>query len=175
MAHWFVSKGIQAGDRVAMMMGNSPLFIITWLSLLKIAAVASFINTQLTHAALVHSLKVSDAKILVFDFEYASALQECFDDIKGLNYDLYTMTPKQQVLGQIYNYLSRDTRRSFEIPFQYDFVEWENMSSEGFQKSIREHIEMSDPAALIFTSGTTGLPKAAIMDHGRGNSMRYLI
>ncbi|KAF8937657.1 hypothetical protein EDD21DRAFT_377179 [Dissophora ornata] len=167
MAHWFVSKGVKSGDRIAMMMHNSHLFVIAWLALLKIATVPAFINNQITGAVLVHSLKVASAKLLIFDYELAPAVQGSLEEIKGLGYDLYTITPKQQVLGLLYSQLSEDARQAIEIPSFCGHVEWEHQSTDGFPKSIRKHIEMKDPAALIYTSGTTGFPKAAIMDHGR--------
>jgi len=165
-----VAKGVKAGDRVAMMLHNSPVFMITWLSLLKLAVVPAFINNQITGPVLLHSLKVADAKLLVFDYELAPAIQESLQAIKDLGYDLYTVTPKQQVLGQFYNQLSEDARQAIETPSFFGYVEWQHLSAEGFPRSIRKHIDMKDPAALIYTSGTTGFPKAAVMDHGRCTS-----
>ncbi|KAI7832844.1 putative bifunctional fatty acid transporter/acyl-CoA synthetase FAT1 [Gamsiella multidivaricata] len=167
MAHWFVSKGVQSSDRVAMMMHNSPLFLIVWLALLKMAAIPAFINNQITGPVLLHSLKVTSANLLVFDYELAPVVEECLEDIKGLGYNVYTVTPKQHILGQFYGHLSEAARQKIEIPTFFDYAEWGHLSTEGFPKSVRKHVEMKDPAALIFTSGTTGFPKAAVMDHGR--------
>ncbi|KAF9996193.1 hypothetical protein BGZ65_008209, partial [Modicella reniformis] len=167
VAHWFVSVDVKAGERVAMMMHNSPLFIITWLALLKIAVVPAFINNQIRGPVLLHSLKIASSKLIVFDYELAPAVHECLEEIKELGYDLYTCTPKQQVFGQLYHNLPEDTRQSIEVPSFFRYMEWQHLSTEGFPKSVRKHVEMKDPVALIYTSGTTGFPKAAIMDHGR--------
>ncbi|KAG0312559.1 hypothetical protein BGZ99_009390 [Dissophora globulifera] len=169
MAHWFVAKGIKSGDRIAMMMHNSPLFIITWLALLKIAVVPAFINSQIAGAVLIHSLKVAMAKLFIFDYELAPIVQASVGEIKDLGYDLYTITSKQQVHGIHYSHLSESARQSIEIPTFFGYVEWEHQSTDGFPKSVRKHVDMKDPAALIYTSGTTGFPKAAVMDHGRFN------
>ncbi len=156
-----------------MMMHNSPLFIITWLALLKIMVVPAFINNQIAGPVLVHSLKVADAKFFLFDYELAPAIQESLKEIKALGYNLYTVTPKDQVLGQLYANLPEDARQVVdEAPSFFGYVEWQHLSTEGFSKESREEVVISDPAALIFTSGTTGFPKAAIMDHGRCNSTR---
>ncbi|KAF9905334.1 hypothetical protein EC991_001757 [Linnemannia zychae] len=167
MAHWFVARGVKTGDRVAMMLHNSPIFMVTWLSLLKLAVVPAFINNQITGPVLLHSLKVADAKLLVFDYELAPAIQDSLQGIKDLGYELYTVTPKLQVLGQFYNQLSEEARQAIETPSFFGYVEWQHLSTEGFPRSIRTHIDMKDPCALIYTSGTTGFPKAAVMDHGR--------
>ncbi|KAF9404534.1 hypothetical protein BGZ94_004113 [Podila epigama] len=168
-AHWFLANGVQKRDRVAMMMFNSPLFIITWLALLKIAVVPAFINNQITGPVLVHSLKVADARMLVFDYELAPAIQEALSEIEGLGYRLFTTTPEEQVEGQFYQQLSANDPRKEQkaIPTFFDYMDWRKQSAEGFSKDIRRDIEMHDPASLIYTSGTTGFPKAAVMDHGR--------
>ncbi|KAG0037061.1 hypothetical protein BGZ82_003234 [Podila clonocystis] len=167
VAHWFVANGVQKRDRVAMMMFNSPLFIITWLALLKLAVVPAFINNQITGPVLVHSLKVADAKMLVFDYELASAIQESLSEVQSLGYKLYTMTPREQVEGQFYQQLSKDSQEAIEMPSFFDYVNWRQHSATGFSKEIRRDVQMHDPASLIYTSGTTGFPKAAVMDHGR--------
>ncbi|KAF9303309.1 hypothetical protein BGZ74_003998 [Mortierella antarctica] len=61
MAHWYQSQGIQPKDCVAMFMTNSPLFVISWLAVLKIKAVTAFINNQITGPVLLHSLKTANA------------------------------------------------------------------------------------------------------------------
>ncbi|KAF9291744.1 hypothetical protein BGZ68_002463 [Mortierella alpina] len=170
MAHWFVAQGIQKKERVAMMMHNSPLFIITWLAMLKIMVVPAFINNQIAGPVLVHSLKVADAKFLLFDYELAPVIQKSLNEIKDMGYNLYTVTPKDQVLGQLYANLPEAARQVLdEAPSFFGYVEWQNLSTEGFSKESRQEVVISDPAALIYTSGTTGFPKAAIMDHGRCN------
>lgn len=154
-----------------MMMHNSPLFVITWLGILKIAAVPAFINNQIAGTVLVHSLKVGLAKLLIFDYELAPIVHAIVEEIKGLGYDLYTSTPRQQVEGIHYSHLPESARQSIEIPSFFEYIDWEQQSTEGFPRSVRKHIDMKDPAALIYTSGTTGFPKAAVIDHGRVCSM----
>ncbi|KAF9911322.1 hypothetical protein BX616_010627, partial [Lobosporangium transversale] len=162
MAHWYISKGICPKDRVAMYMANSPLFIFSWLALLKIKAVPAFINNQITGAGLIHSLKVVNAKFFVFDFEFFNILEESISAIRDdLGYSLYTITPKEEVLVRFYQYGSRPG------PQPFGFMDWERYEATGFPRESRKDVDISDPAGLIFTSGTTGLPKAAVMDHGR--------
>ncbi|KAF9975446.1 hypothetical protein BGZ73_000899 [Actinomortierella ambigua] len=176
IAHWFLSKGVQPGDRIALLMHNSPLFLQAWLAVLKIAAVAAFINNQINGPVLIHSLKVADAKMLVFDYELMPVVQESAVGIKELGYAMYTITPRSQVLGQHF-ILSQQKQQdeaqefqpapSVELPDFFGFMDYEDQSKESIPREYRKHIVMKDPAALIYTSGTTGFPKAAVMDHGR--------
>ncbi|KAF9429187.1 hypothetical protein BGZ76_001690 [Entomortierella beljakovae] len=161
LAHWYQSKGIKPKDRVAMFMGNSPTFIISWLALLKIKAVAAFINNQLTGAALLHSLKTVDSRLLIFDYELIAPIEESLNAIRDMGYDIYTITPEEHVIYR-HDEFTKDPSARF-----FGFAKWKHLSAEGFPKESRNDIDVGDAAALIFTSGTTGYPKAAVMDHGR--------
>ncbi|KAF9538105.1 hypothetical protein EC957_007224 [Mortierella hygrophila] len=162
MAHWYKSRGISSKDRVAMFMSNSPLFVISWLALLKIKAVAAFINNQIVGPVLLHSLKSANSDVLVFDYELRGALEESILGIRELGYKtIVTVTPKDQVLTRFDEHLKGPEERFF------DFMEWQQCSAEGFSRASREDVVIGDAVALIYTSGTTGFPKAAVMDHGR--------
>ncbi|KAF9201969.1 hypothetical protein BGZ49_007842 [Haplosporangium sp. Z 27] len=161
LAHWYISKGVQAKDRVAMFMTNSPLFVISWLALLKIKAVGVFINNQVTGPVLLHSLKTANSHMLVFDYELIGQLEESVGAIRDLGYSMYTITPEDQVLSRFDEHDKDPSARFF------GFMPWRQFSAEGFSRESRRDVEMGDAAALIYTSGTTGFPKAAVMDHGR--------
>ncbi|GJJ68089.1 hypothetical protein EMPS_00435 [Entomortierella parvispora] len=162
MSHWYISEGIEPKDRVAMFMTNSPLFVISWLALLKIKAVAAFINNQIVGPVLLHSLKTANSKLLVFDYELSVSLEESIDQIRGeLGYRLFTVTPQEQVLSRFDEHGKDPEKRWF------GFMDWKQCSAEGFPRESRKDVVIGDAVALIYTSGTTGFPKAAVMDHGR--------
>lgn len=166
MAHWYKSRGIGPKDRVAMFMSNSPLFVISWLALLKIKAVAAFINNQIVGPVLLHSLRTANSNVLVFDYEFHGALEESIQGIRELGYKtIVTVTPKEHVLTRFDEHFKGAEERFF------DFMEWQQCSAEGFSRVSREDIVIGDAVALIYTSGTTGFPKAAVMDHGRCTRM----
>lgn len=145
-----------------MFMTNSPLFVISWLALLKIKAVAAFVNNQITGPVLLHSLKTANSKLLVFDYELNAPLKESIDHIHGeLGYQLFTVTPEDQVLSRFDEHGKDPEKRWF------GFMDWRQCSTEGFPRESREDVVIGDAVALIYTSGTTGFPKAAVMDHGR--------
>ncbi|KAG0209614.1 hypothetical protein BGX33_005435 [Mortierella sp. NVP41] len=162
MAHWYKSRGIGPKDRVAMFMTNSPLFVISWLALLKIKAVAAFINNQIVGPVLLHSLKTANSQLLVFDYELREPLEESIEGIREMGYKtIVTVAPKEQVMARFDEYQKAPEERFF------DFMDWQQCSPEGFSRASREDVVIGDAVALIYTSGTTGFPKAAVMDHGR--------
>ncbi|KAF9934739.1 hypothetical protein FBU30_000597 [Linnemannia zychae] len=166
MAHWYQSQGICAKDRVAILMTNSPPFIISWLALLKIKAIATFINNRITGPVLLHSLKTANSQLLVFNYELRETIEESIPGIQELGYKtIATVTPKEQVLNRFDGHLKSAEERFF------GFMEWHQCSAEGFPRVSREDVVIGDAVALIYTSGTTGFPKAAVMDHGRCTSI----
>ncbi|KAF9111445.1 hypothetical protein BGX27_004925 [Mortierella sp. AM989] len=161
MAHWYISKGIQAKDRVAMYMTNSPLFVISWLALLKIKAVGVFINNQVTGPVLLHSLTTANSRMLIFDYELVDPIEESVNAIRDLGYSMYTITPEEQVMARFDEHDKDPSARFF------NFMAWKQFGAEGFLRESRQDVDIGDAAALIYTSGTTGFPKAAVMDQGR--------
>ncbi|KAF9994254.1 hypothetical protein BGZ79_000994 [Entomortierella chlamydospora] len=161
MAHWYISKGVQPKDRVAMYMTNSPLYVISWLALLKIKAVAVFINNQIAGPVLLNSLTTANSRMLIFDYELVGPLEESLDGIRDLGYAMYSITPEEHAhVG--FKEQNKDPSARF-----FDFMTWRQFGAEGFTRESRRDVDIGDAAALIYTSGTTGFPKAAVMDHGR--------
>lgn len=65
--HYFQSLGVKAGQFVGLYMYNSPEFLFIWLGLLSIGAAPALINYNLASGALLHCVKISRTKILIYD------------------------------------------------------------------------------------------------------------
>jgi fatty-acyl-CoA synthase len=70
-AHWALSQGIGRGKVVALLMENRPDYICAWLGLFKVGAQVALINTNLTGAALAHSIAISGAANAIVGAELA--------------------------------------------------------------------------------------------------------
>jgi solute carrier family 27 (fatty acid transporter), member 1/4 len=57
------------GDVVALFMENRPQYVCIWLGLSKIGVITALINTNIKKEALLHSIKVSKAKALIYGSE----------------------------------------------------------------------------------------------------------
>ena len=55
-------------------MENKPEYIATWLGLSKLGVISALINTNLKNQALVHSITVSNSKVIVFGVELKDGL-----------------------------------------------------------------------------------------------------
>jgi fatty-acyl-CoA synthase len=146
-AHWAANTGLRRGDVVAILLPNRLDYVSVWFGLSKVGVVAALINNQLTGEALAHCLNVSAALHCVVDAETAAALDGARS---GLDHPLQTWT-----LAEAHG-------------DQHDLVQaLRSCSSLRPDRARRADMTASDTALYIFTSGTTGLPKAARITHMR--------
>ncbi len=151
-ANWARGLGIGRGDVVALLMENRPDYIAAWLGLVKLGASAALINTNLKGQALAHSLATVEARHLILGAE----LMGSYDDARAL----LNAPPKAWISGG---------------PAQdgEDLDAALRASADTLDPSVRAGLTCKDRAFYIFTSGTTGMPKAANISHMRMLYMMY--
>ncbi|XP_033750125.1 very long-chain acyl-CoA synthetase-like [Pecten maximus] len=147
---------------VATMIYNEAAFVWTLLGLLKVGLSDAFINYHLTAKPLLHSLNVSDAKVIIIGA--GDELLESFMEIReGLPaVPVYVQGKAQGSLPP--DILSFDDAILRTLPVNVC-------------KSARSHVNLTSPMCFIYTSGTTGLPKPAIINHAKsiGTSVTYAL
>jgi fatty-acyl-CoA synthase len=146
-AHWSANAGIRRGEVVALLMPNRLEYLPIWYGLSKVGVATALINNQLTGDALAHCLNVSGAAHCLVDEETAPAFEGCRAKL--------THATHEWTLGE-----ARGD--------QHDLIQaLKSCSSLRPDRSRREGLTGADTALYIFTSGTTGLPKAARITHMR--------
>uniref|UniRef100_H3CVS5 long-chain-fatty-acid--CoA ligase n=1 Tax=Tetraodon nigroviridis TaxID=99883 RepID=H3CVS5_TETNG len=142
--------GFQAGDTVALFMGNEPAFAFTWLALTKLGSPVSFLNQNIRSRSLLHCFSCCRARVLIA----ASELKEAVEDVLP-----YLLEQGVTVL-----LLSKHC----DIPGMDSFLDKvEAAPDRPLPVSLRSHVSLKSPAVYIYTSGTTGLPKAAVVNQNR--------
>lgn len=130
---------------VAMDFMNSPQFVFLWLGLWSIGAVPAFINYNLTGEPLLHSIKTSTSRILFVDPEVKHQFS-------------------QQVTDTLDSGQARDGKGPVQTVFLDTALEQQILSLDGIREpDPSRSTTRLDMCLLIFTSGTTGLPKAAFV------------
>lgn len=152
IAHACDGRGWTKGNVVCLHMENRPEFIFTYYGLAKRGVIPSMINTNLQEGPLRHALAVSHAKALIIGSEGLAHLATLGEDIP-IPADQCYLVPEGE---------------SYELPnsawhYLADVVDREQTHN----PPTAETITLGDTFCYIFTSGTTGAPKPAIMKHDR--------
>ncbi len=145
-ASWARSQNILRGATVALVMPNRIDYAAAWLGLSKVGVTTALINNQLTGGVLTHCLKLSGAKHILVDEETEDAVEAVRASLDPTI--IWTLAPARGGHRDLSNAL----RSASSLPPD---------------RATRQGMTAADTALFIFTSGTTGLPKAARITHAR--------
>ena len=150
-AHTLKAAGLRRGDTVSIMLENRLEFLPLMFATNKLGITAGFINTNLRERPLAHCITVTESKKCIFGAE----LQDAIETVKG---DLHLNE------GADY-YVIPDG----ETPLANWAIDLAAASADASDANPEEtnDISLGQTAMYIFTSGTTGLPKAAVMSNRR--------
>lgn len=152
VAHYLMSQGIRSGDTVGVMLENRPETLVAVLATVKLGAIASMINTSQRGEVLEHSIKLVSPQLMIIG-------EEMLDNIATVEHAL-PMALKAQL------YFVRDCGQR-ECPAHYQDLGQVVSNMPVRNPTTTREVRMHQPCYYIFTSGTTGLPKASVMSHYR--------
>lgn len=152
-ARWALEQGVGRGDVVALVMHNCPEYLACWIGITRTGAIVSLVNTNLVGESLAHALRTAAPKHIVAGAEHARAVAEVLP--------LLESTPGCWAHGVDVTGMPR--------------IDHALARQRGTPLSVAECAAptLRDAALHIFTSGTTGLPKAARVSHYRVMQWSY--
>jgi acyl-CoA synthetase (AMP-forming)/AMP-acid ligase II len=147
LAHYFRSRGVGYGDAVAINIENRPEVLINVLACMKLGAIAGMVNTSQVNEALAHSLNLIKPKLVIVGSENLANM-DTVSDVLEANFQ-----------GKLLYVADGDHAGP---PAGYDDLAplLVDMPSDNLVPD--QPISLATPIYYIFTSGTTGLPKASI-------------
>jgi fatty-acyl-CoA synthase len=142
--------GVAAGDRVAYLGLNSPAFLVTMLAAFRLGAVFVPVNFRLAGPELEHVLQLSGATLAVVEEGHRAVAESIQSSTALKRFLLVDDDPEVPASG---------------APAPY-WESWSTLLAEASPSIRRMPRTFDEPALLLFTSGTTGLPKGVVLSHG---------
>jgi long-chain acyl-CoA synthetase len=162
--------GISKGDTVALFLLNCPQYVISYFAALKIGAKVTPISPVYTSKEVKHQLEDSDAETIVCQDILYDNVEKSGVPLKNViltNIGEYLPALKRMLgkgaLGKVYGEMHVPTPKYIE---EAGLLQFQTLIKKYSPKPPKITIEpRKDIAALPYTGGTTGLPKAAILTH----------
>jgi long-chain acyl-CoA synthetase len=153
--------GLRPGDRVAIMLPNSPQFVIAFYGTLLAGGVGVNVNPMYTPRELRHQLKDAGAETLVILDQLLPRYQEVKAEVPVR---LLVRTGIQDYLPFPKNLLyPLMLRRKGQAPKALEGIPWRAFLKRGRPEPVA--VDLDDLALLQYTGGTTGLAKGAMLTH----------
>lgn len=145
-------KGVRKGDRVALILVNSPTYVIAFFAVLKLGAIVVNLSVGIAGEELASCLNNSGAKAVITLDLFAPNI-----------YKIIQQTGVQSVILHSVFGLEKKISLTEGMPAPQIFNDLLAAADHAGEPTVQVFPE--DVAALQFTSGSTGTPKAATLTH----------
>ncbi|MEG0758950.1 MAG: AMP-binding protein, partial [Raoultibacter sp.] len=144
LASVLAREGVEKGSHVAVVAHNSHAIIEVVFACARLGAVCELVNTRLSPKTIALLLQHSEANIVFFSSCTYEPLRDFLTEIGR---------PLQAVMF--------DDTREYE-----DTLSYETLIDQAQPLAHSVEVNPSDPALLLYTSGTTGVPRGVLISHG---------
>ena len=141
------AAGVEQGDRVGLYLENSPIYVVGAYACAKLGAIQAPINWLYREREVTHAIESAEISTVLVqpDDEYLERLTPVAADYDGL-----------------------DTVVTTEGDASFDGVDTHTLPAlveAAADTPLDAEVAHEDPLAILYTSGTTGLPKPAVLTH----------
>lgn len=151
-AHCLKARGVHRGEVVSLLMENRIEFLAAVTALNKLGAVAALINTNLRGRPLAHCINTTDSRACIFGEELTAALAAVKGELPLQEGSDYLFVPDSDAAA-VPNWATDLAAASTVAP------------PDNLPETLK--VKLGDTLTYLFTSGTTGLPKASVCSNRR--------
>lgn len=144
LAHHFLSEGVTKGNKVAILMMNCIGWLPMYFGILKTGAVVCPMNFRYSAEEIKYCLELAEADVLIFGSAFIGRVGEIKEQLTGIKEFIFAGNRE-------------------ECPDYAEF--YEDILADMPTTNVRIRIDPEDDAAIYFSSGTTGFPKAVLHTH----------
>ncbi len=157
MAAGLAKMGVKKGDRVGILMPNTPQFVISYFGILKAGGVVVAINPLFKAREIEMMVKDAGVEVLLALSDYYETIQQVMAH-SGL---------RKLVVSQMTDFTPTKLSSPIHPPELSAETTWFLDLLAANKDKERPAVQLSpqDPAIFQYTGGTTGLPKAAVASH----------
>ena len=141
-ANLLLTRNVKKGDKVAILLMNCLEWLPIYFGVLKTGAMAVPMNFRYAADEIKYCLDLADAKALVFGPEFTGRVEQIADSLPNVKLLFYVGDDCPTFAERYQDLASYCSSRAPEIP-----------------------VADEDDAAIYFSSGTTGFPKAIVLQH----------
>lgn len=149
VAYKLQALGVERGDRVMLVLPNIPEFAMAFFGVAYIGAVNVPVNILFKKSEISFRLKDSAAKVIIVADNYLEEAQKSFEEID---------TCKHLILVKQSGKPSHTNEQNI-----HDFEKLRELATHSNNEMVFTGAD--DPAVILYTSGTTGIPKGALLSH----------
>jgi len=144
LANALLDAGLKKGDRIAILFHNSSYFVEAYFAAAKLGLVATPINYRFAGPEMVYIINDSQPDVLFYGSEFEETLLDIRDQFVSVR---HFVSP-------------HNGESSFALDYE-DFLAGGELDNVIPAPTVNE----GDPCQLMYTSGTTGKPKGALLTH----------
>ncbi len=142
LANFLRDLGVQKGDRVSILAYNSVVYVDLLYGLAKIGAIFAPLNWRLTARELTYIINDCQPRVLIYNSEFETTLSEMRPNLGVSHYIKLNSAPGEGTLS-----------------YEFEMARASELEPE------RPPLDGETPYCILYTSGTTGRPKGAILPH----------